>query len=359
MTVSGFIFSREQIRRTSLSRRLALGVTGCGVLLMILMVIAVSVGPVDLSTRDSMTGLLEAVGIGDSSATVTEQLVIERIRLPRIILAMLVGAALGISGAAMQSLFRNPLADPGIIGVSSGGALGAVIAISIGAQAASGIFLPLFAFVGAFAATALVYGIASTGGRTSMATLLLAGVAVSSFLGAIVSGIITFTSNSDIQREIIFWLAGGFDSAGWDDVQISLPLILAGVLIVIANSRELNLLMLGDDEASSLGVRTTATRVILLVGATLATGTAVAFSGTIAFVGLVVPHMLRLVLGPDNRVLLPLSALGGAAFMLGADTIARTLVTPSEVRVGIITAFIGAPFFLFLLARNRARAEAL
>ena len=140
MTVSGFIFSREQIRRTSLSRRLALGVTGCGVLLIILMVIAVSVGPVDLSTRDSMTGLLEAVGIGDSSATVTEQLVIERIRLPRIILAMLVGAALGISGAAMQSLFRNPLADPGIIGVSSGGALGAVIAISIGAQAASGIF---------------------------------------------------------------------------------------------------------------------------------------------------------------------------------------------------------------------------
>jgi iron complex transport system permease protein len=323
------------------------------------MIIAVSVGPVDLSTRDSMTGLLEAVGIGDSTATATEQLVIERIRLPRIILAMLVGAALGISGAAMQSLFRNPLADPGIIGVSSGGALGAVIAISIGAQAASGLFLPLFSFVGAFAATALVYGIASAGGRTSMATLLLAGVAVSSFLGAIVSGIITLTSSSDIQREIIFWLAGGFDSAGWDDVQISLPLIFAGVAVVVANSRELNLLMLGDDEASSLGVRTTATRVILLVGATLATGTAVAFSGTIAFVGLVVPHMLRLVMGPDNRVLLPLSALGGAAFMLGADTIARTLVTPAEVRVGIITAFIGAPFFLFLLARNRARAEAL
>jgi iron complex transport system permease protein len=227
----------------------------------------------------------------------------------------------------------------------------------IGAQAASGLLLPLFAFIGAFGATSFVYGIAAIGGRASMATLLLAGVAVSSFLGSMVSAIITFTSNSDLQREIIFWLAGGFDAAGWDDVRLATPPIAIGVFVAILYSRDLNLLSLGDDEATSLGVRTSFTRITLVIGATLATGAAVAFSGTIAFVGLVVPHMLRLIVGPDNRVLLPLSALGGALFMLGADTTARTIAAPAEIRVGVITAFVGAPFFLFLLAKNRTRAE--
>lgn len=342
-----------------MTRRLLAGGAGLGLLLLALVIFAVSVGPLDISLAHSLSALLEVVGLADSSATDTEQVVIERIRLPRIVLAMAVGAALGTAGATMQSLFRNPLADPGIIGVSSGGALGAVIAISIGAQAASSLLLPAFAFAGALGATALVYGIASSGGRVSMATLLLAGVAVSALFGAAVSAIITLTTNSELQRAIIFWLAGGFDSTGWDDVRLALPPIAAGILLVLVYSRDLNLLSLGDDEASSLGVRTTLTRVTLMVGATLATGAAVAFSGTIAFVGLVVPHVLRLLLGPDNRVLLPLSAIGGAVFMLAADTIARTVASPAELRVGIITAFVGAPFFMLLLVKNRARAESL
>lgn len=343
----------------SVPRRLLTGAVGLGMLLMALVVVAASVGPLDISLVHSLSALLEAVGLADSSASDTEQVVIERIRLPRIVLAMSVGAALGTAGATMQALFRNPLADPGIIGVSSGGALGAVIAISIGAQAASSLLLPAFAFGGALGATALVYGIASSGGRVSMATLILAGVAISALFGAVVSAIITFTTNSELQRAIIFWLAGGFDSTGWDDVRLALPPIGAGILVVLVYSRDLNLLSLGDDEASSLGVRTTLTRVTLMVGATLATGAAVAFSGTIAFVGLVVPHVLRLILGPDNRVLLPLSAIGGAVFMLAADTIARTVASPAELRVGIITAFVGAPFFILLLIKNRARAESL
>ncbi len=343
----------------SVPRRLLIGAAGLGVLLLALVIFAASVGPLDISLAHSLSALLEAVGLVDSSATDTEQVVIERIRLPRIVLAMAVGAALGTAGATMQALFRNPLADPGIIGVSSGGALGAVIAISIGAQAAASLLLPAFAFGGALGATALVYGIASSGGRVSMATLILAGVAVSALFGAVVSAIITFTTNSELQRAIIFWLAGGFDSTGWDDVRLALPPIGAGILVVLVYSRDLNLLSLGDDEASSLGVRTTLTRVTLMVGATLATGAAVAFSGTIAFVGLVVPHILRLILGPDNRVLLPLSAIGGAVFMLAADTIARTVASPAELRVGIVTAFVGAPFFMLLLVKNRARAESL
>ncbi len=346
-------------RRRSVLGRLFIGGAGLGLLLLLMVVIAASIGPLDISIAQSLSALLEVVGLGDSSASDTEQVVIEQIRLPRIVLAIGVGAALGTAGATMQGLFRNPLADPGIIGVSSGGALGAVIAISIGAQAASSILLPAFAFGGALLAAALVYGIASVGGRVSMATLLLAGVAISAFFAAIVSAIITFTTNLDLQRAIIFWLAGGFDSTGWDDVRLALPPIGAGVLLVLVYSRDLNLLSLGDDEASSLGVRTTLTRVTLMIGATLATGAAVAFSGTIAFVGLVVPHVLRLILGPDNRVLLPLSAIGGALFMLAADTIARTVASPAELRVGIITAFVGAPFFILLLIRNRARAESL
>ena len=343
----------------SVSGRLLAGSAVLAVLLAALVVAAASIGPVDISLGHSLTAVLQAVGIGDSAATVTEQTVIESIRLPRIVLAIAVGGALGVAGATMQGLFRNPLADPGIIGVSAGGSLGAVIAIAVGAQAASVLTLPAAAFAGALAATLLVYGVASAGGRTSMGALLLAGVAVSSFLGAAVSAIIYFTTDSGVQREIIFWLAGGFDAAGWDDVRLALPPIALGIAAALIYARDLNLLALGDDEAVSLGVRAGLTRAVLIVAVTLATGAAVAFSGTIAFVGLVVPHMLRLATGPDHRVLLPLSALGGAAFLLGADTIARSVATPAEVRVGIITAFVGAPFFLLLLVKNKARAEAL
>ena len=259
----------------------------------------------------------------------------------------------------MQGLFRNPMADPGIIGVSAGGAVGAVVAIATGAAGLFFIALPTFAFVGAIIASLLVYGIAAFGGRFSMATLLLAGVAVNAFLGAVVSAIIILVPDNGALREILFWLAGGLESRSWEHFRIATPLILGGSVVIVLMSRDLNLLMLGDDEARSMGVRVGITRLTLLGAAALATGAAVAVSGSIAFVGLVMPHILRLMLGPDHRVLIPMSAAGGAVFVILADTVARTIVQPAEFPVGVLTAFVGAPFFIFLLINNRRRVHSL
>ena len=259
----------------------------------------------------------------------------------------------------MQGLFRNPLADPGIIGVSAGGALGAVIAIATGAAALSFVALPTFAFAGAMVACLVVYAISTAGGHFSMATLLLAGIAVNAFLGAIVTAIIILLPDNGALREILFWLAGGLDSRAWEHVGIALPPILLGIAIATIMARDLNLLMLGDDEARSLGVSVVKVRLLLLATASMVTGIAVAVSGTIAFVGLVTPHVLRLILGPDNRVLIPMSALGGAVFVVLADTVARTVIQPAELRVGILTAFVGAPFFIMLLIQNKGRSYSI
>ncbi|MCH8909858.1 MAG: iron chelate uptake ABC transporter family permease subunit [Chloroflexi bacterium] len=337
---------------------------GCGALLLgaatVVMVIAASaVGPFNIPIPHTVTTLLDLIGIGDSTADPTERAIIQSIRLPRIFLAFLVGAALGISGGIMQGLFRNSMADPGIIGVSSGGATGAVIAIASGASTVSTLFLPLFAFIGSGISMTVVFLIASVGGRFSMATLLLGGIAVSSFLGAVTTATIILTDDLNVQRQIIFWIAGGVDTARWESVRIAAPIIVAGGLISVFVARDLNLLLVSEDEARSLGVRVTLVRNTLLVSASLITGAAVAFSGIIAFVGLIVPHVVRLVVGADHRVLLPLSALAGGLFLLIADTAARIVLSPAELRVGILTALIGAPFFIYLLVRNRSRASML
>ena len=188
-----------------------------------------------------------------------------------------------------------------------------------------------------------------------MATLLLGGIAVSSFLGAITTATIILTDDLNVQRQIIFWIAGGFDTARWESVQIAAPIVIVGALITIFVARDLNLLLVSEDEARSLGVRVALVRNTLLVSASLITGAAVAFSGIIAFVGLVVPHVVRLVVGADHRVLLPLSALGGGLFLLVADTAARIVLAPAELRVGVLTAMIGAPFFIYLLVKSKAR----
>ena len=192
-----------------------------------------------------------------------------------------------------------------------------------------------------------------------MATLLLAGVAVNAFLGAVVTAIIILLPDNEALREILFWLAGGLDSRSWEHVRISTPLIFGATAVIVLMARDLNLLMLGDDEARSMGVRVGLARPMLLAAAALATGAAVAVSGTIAFVGLVTPHILRLVLGPDHRVLIPMSAAGGAVFVIVADTVARTIVQPAEFRVGVLTAFVGAPFFILLLIKNKRQAYSL
>ena len=340
--------------------RLARGtvlLAGAGVLLV---VTAAALGSYAIPLAETATILLDLVGLGAGGAAGdTERAIVATIRLPRIVLALLVGAALGTAGAVMQGLFRNPMADPGIIGVSTGGALGAVIAIAVGAQAAFPLALPAMAFAGAAGALALVFAVASVGGRFSMAALLLAGVAVSLFLAAIISAIVLFTQDLGAQREMIFWLAGGLDASRWTHVRLAAPFMLAGLAAAVLLARDLNLLTLSEEEARALGVRVGITRTVLLLAASLVTGTAVAFSGTIAFVGLIVPHALRLLAGADHRVLVPLSALGGALFLLAADTLARLVIAPAEMRVGIITSLVGAPFFILLLARHKARAGAM
>jgi iron complex transport system permease protein len=337
--------------------RLALGAAVLGALTILAGLVSVTMGPVSIPLSHVTSIVLSPVGLDLASYTRTEELVVTQIRLPRIVVGALVGMALGTAGATMQGLFRNPMADPGIIGVSAGGAAGAVLCIALGLNQLFFLALPTFAFLGAMGSTFLVYGISTVGGRFSMATLLLAGVAVSAFLGAVISAIIVMVPANDTLREILFWLAGGLDARSWEHVRLSAPMILGGLAIIAVLSRDLNLLMLGDDEARSMGVRVGHTRTALIAASAMVTGVAVAVSGTIAFVGLVVPHMLRLVFGPDHRVLVPLSAVGGALFMVVADTLARTIIQPAEFRVGIITAFVGAPFFILLLIRNKRHAD--
>ena len=360
MSASIQVLSRLRgYRQMGVSARLALGLSALLVLVLAVGLVSLSLGPVDIPVGHVAWIVLSAIGIDVPEFGRTEQLVIEQIRLPRIIVGAAVGMALGIAGATMQGLFRNPMADPGIIGVSAGGALGAVVAIATGLTGLFFLALPVFAFVGAMAAAFLVYGIALVGGHFSMATLLLAGVAVNAFLGAVVSAIILFLPDNEALREILFWLAGGLDSRSWEHVRIAGPLIVGSAVILLLMARDLNLLMLGDDEARSMGVRVGATRIVLLAAAALATGAAVAVSGTIAFVGLVIPHTLRLLMGPDNRVLIPMSALGGAVFVILADTVARMIIEPAEFRVGVLTAFVGAPFFILLLIKNKRQVYSL
>lgn len=285
--------------------------------------------------------------------------IVLQVRAPRLVVAALVGGGLAAAGAAMQGLFRNPMADPGIIGVSAGGALGGVLAIASGLYGVTILSLPAMAFAGALGAALAVYGIARALGQGSPAALLLTGMAVSAFLGAAVSLVITLTVyNQEVLREIVYWLSGGLEARSWRHVRMAAPPILGGLALLVRYSRELNLLLLGDEEARALGVRVATVRRWLLLATALVTGAAVSVSGIIGFVGLVVPHMLRLAGGPDHRVLIPASALGGAAFLILADTAARVIVEPAEIRVGIITACTGAPFFLWLLYRNRHRISA-
>jgi iron complex transport system permease protein len=270
------------------------------------------------------------------------------IRLPRVALAALVGGALATSGATYQGLLRNPLADPYLIGVSAGAGLGATIAIvfSFGAIA-------VCAFVGAIGATMLIYMLARAGGRTTPTTLILAGVALGAFLSAITSFLMFRSDSAFRTQQIIAWMMGSFALSSWQSVAVMLPYLGIGWLVLYLNARVLNVLQLGDTQAQQLGVPVERVTVLLVAAASLITAAAVATSGIIGFVGLIVPHAVRLVWGPDHRFLLPMSALIGAAFLIGADTLARTLLSPSELPVGIITAFCGAPFFLYLLRRNK------
>ncbi len=356
---AGWLRAVSEFSNTPVLVKLGLGSAVLAVVGMVLVIVAAAVGPFTIPPSLTIGILLEHLGIADTTASDAERAIINTIRLPRILLALVVGAALGVSGAVMQGLFRNPMADPGIIGVSAGGALGAVIAITLGLHAVIALALPAMAFAGAAGALALVYLVASLGGRFSMAALLLSGVAISAFIAAVISAIILFTSDLQAQREMLFWLAGGLGASTWTDIRISAPLVVLGIAVAVLFSRDLNLLMVSEDVAKALGVRVVLTRNLLLLAASLITGAAVAFSGAIAFVGLIAPHTLRLLIGADHRALVPLSAIGGGIFLMAADTLARVAIAPAEIPVGVVTALVGAPFFVLLLARNKARASML
>lgn len=286
----------------------------------------------------------------DGDWTTTSQTIILNIRLPRVILAGTVGVALAVAGATYQGLFRNPLADPYLIGVAQGAALGAAIGFLVPVVIPGGGQIPVFAAVGALLTVLLVYGLAKVGQSVPVTTLILAGVAVGSLFMAMVSYLITISG--DKIHSIVFWMMGSFSMSQWNEVKIAVPIIIIGALVIFLFARSLNIIQLGEDQAKQLGVDVEKQKIMLLSAATLITAAAVSFVGIIGFVGIIIPHAVRLVWGADYRFLLPLSALIGAIFMIGADIVSRTLMPPTEIPIGIITAICGAPFFLYLLRKR-------
>jgi iron complex transport system permease protein len=280
------------------------------------------------------------------------------IRLPRVLVAAIVGAGLATAGALMQGLFRNPLAEPSMTGVGPGAVLGAVIVFVSGWGVTSVVALPLAAIAGALAALFLVYGIATRGGATPITTLLLAGIAVGSFFTAVSSLLISLNIvNWQVAQDIVFWMMGGLDSRTWAHVWLSAPFVAIGLLAALAQARTLDLMLLGEDTASSLGVDVESAKRLLVFTSALLTGASVAVAGLVGFVGLLVPHAVRLLLGPGHRRLIPASAVTGAAFLVACDLVARTVRPPAEVRLGVVTALSGAPFFLWLLLRRLREAH--
>jgi iron complex transport system permease protein len=306
---------------------------------------------VDEVTRILHSRVPRLRGVVGGDWPASHEAIVLAVRTPRVVLAALVGATLGIAGASFQGLLGNPMADPYVIGASSGAALGATLAMTAGVYVA----LPLVpaAFLGALGSVTAVYLLAREGGRVPQLNLLLAGVAVGSFLAAIVSGLILLAQQGDV-RPVIFWLMGGFSGRGWSDVLTAAPYLGAGSLAVLALSRELNALLLGEESARQLGVDTERAKLILILGASLGTAAAVAVSGIIGFVGLMVPHLTRLGVGSDHRILLPASALAGGILLVVADLVARVALPPLELPVGVVTSLLGGPFFLFLLRRARS-----
>jgi iron complex transport system permease protein len=293
----------------------------------------------------------------DSGVSDAQWNIVWQIRAPRVVLAALVGAMLSLAGASYQGVFRNPLVDPYLLGVAAGAGLGATLAFSVARDTTSTWPVdpvPLAAFVGGVIAVALTYTVGTAFGRSrSATTLVLAGVAVTSLATAIQTFVLQ--RNNDVVRQVYSWILGRLTSATWGDVRLVLPYILTSSIILLMYRRVIDVLRVGDDEARALGVNVNQVRVVVVLAATLGTSAAVAVSGLIGFVGIIVPHAVRLLMGSSNRIVLPLSMFAGAVFLIGADIPGRLLTSPSETPIGVVTAFFGAPFFLFLLRTREVR----
>ena len=337
--------------RVQTARRLSL------VLALLLVVVSVA----SLSSGATGTALwpaLKALATGQELSAL-DRIVLVDIRLPRLILGLLVGAALAVSGALMQGLFRNPLADPGIVGVSAGAGLGAILAIVLGGllplalrETLGSYLISIAAFVGGWISTILLYRVATHGGRTSVATMLLAGIALAALSGA-VSGVLVYMADDTQLRDLTFWGLGSLAGASWTKLAAALPILLIAVSGSMLLGRSLNALALGEATAAHIGIPVQRMKRLAILCVAAATGAAVAVSGGIGFIGIVVPHLLRLASGPDHRALLPNAALLGAALLVGADMISRSVVAPAELPIGIVTAVLGAPVFLWILLRQR------
>ncbi len=326
-----------------------------GVALILIVVVATSLGTVPVGFGQvARMALAQLPGVHLAS-TWTEQAeaIILRIRLPRVITAMVVGYGLAVAGTVFQGLLRNPMADPYIIGTSGGAALGVTLALLLPIQVVWFGFtlVPLAAFVGSLVAVLAVYAIARVGPRTPITTLLLAGFALSSLMAAAMS-FLMLLSGETMQR-VVLWTMGGVSASGWRQLQVVIPLILLGSLAAYLLAGDLNAFLLGEDQAAHLGVNVERRKIVLLMIGSLLTGASVSVSGLVGFVGLVVPHVARLVFGPDHRLLLPTAGLLGSIFLVLADLAARLVLAPAEVPVGIVTAVIGAPFFIYLLRRSK------
>lgn len=343
------------VARIRYTRRLALPFLAA--LLVATVLLGIGIGAVQISPAQIVAILLKQVGITSPvEFEARQESVMMVIRLPRVVLGILIGASLAVSGTAIQGLFRNPLADPGLIGISSGSALAAALVIVFGGSVtAFGAFkLPLAAFTGGLITTMLIYRLGTFSGRTSIQTMLLAGIAVNAISGAGI-GMMTYVATDDQLRDLTFWSLGSLGRATWANIGIILPFIAVAILPMPFLARSLNALLLGESEAGHLGVNVERIKIGVIILVALSVGAGVAVAGSIGFVGLVVPHLIRLTVGPDHRLLLPGSALLGASLLVGADLLARTVAVPAEVPIGIVTAMIGGPFFLWLLLKDRSR----
>lgn len=319
-------------------------------------IVAVMIGPVSLSPSAVVNELLDRLPLVsvDSGLDDRQTAILWELRMPRVVLAGLVGATLALCGAAYQGVFRNPLADPYLLGVAAGAGLGATLAIVYLPGASSWPIdpLPLTAFVGALAAVLATYTLGRSGSRSRTAsTLILAGVAMASFLTALQTYV--QQRESDTLRQVFAWILGQLTTASWGQVGLVLPYLLVSAIAILLHRRLLDVMAVGDEEADSLGVDTRRIRLLIVVAASLGTAAAVSVSGLIAFVGIIVPHTVRLLLGSSYRIVLPLSLMLGAAFLILTDLAARTVISPAELPIGVITAFLGAPFFLLVLRRTR------
>ena len=323
-------------------------------ILLSLMVGAFSMSPVTILAI-LVAPVASLVGIDlSSSFTAIEETVFWNIRMPRVMLGILTGVSLAVAGAAMQGLFRNPLADPGLIGVSSGAAFAAVAVIVFSGNILGIFTLPIAAFAGGVVTTLLVYKISTRNGKTSIPTMLLAGIAIGAIAGA-GTGVFTYLADDNELRTLTFWTMGSLASATWESILSILPLVIIAMVLLPLHARSLNAFLIGENISGHLGFDPDKTKKQVILLSALLVGAAVASAGIIGFVGLVVPHLVRLLAGPDHRIVLPGSMLLGAAFMLSADLIARTIVSPSELPIGIIMAIIGGPFFLWLLMHRMGR----